>query len=206
MSDGPRVIRAARDARPWQAPEMAGRSANPVTVEQVEDIQRRAYEEGFAEGRRAGLAAGSEAVERLRAVLQALEAPLADLTPELEESLLRLAKALARQLVRRELKEDPAQVVGVVREAVAALPGTARHIRVHLHPEDAALVRELLAPEQGESPWRLVDDPVLARGDCRVETDASRVDAGLEQRLTALIAQALGGERGEDREEDDGVP
>ena len=199
MSDAPRVIRGAAGVQAWQAPVVEDSARRPVTVEEVEDIQRRAYEEGFARGQREGLAAGAETVARLQALLRALEAPLADLVPELEESLLLLAKALARQLVRRELKQDPAQVVGVVRDAVAALPGAARDIRVHLHPEDAALLRELLAPEQGESPWRLVDDPCLSRGDCRVETETSRIDATLEQRLTAIVTQALGG----DREEDD---
>ena len=49
--------------------------------------------------------------------------------------------ALARQIVRRELKTDPTQIIGIIREAIAALPVAARDVRVHLHPEDAAVVR-----------------------------------------------------------------
>jgi len=44
---------------------------------------------------------------------------------------------MVRQLIRREVKLDPGQIVGVVREALGILPISARNIRVVLHPEDA---------------------------------------------------------------------
>jgi flagellar assembly protein FliH len=36
------------------------------------------------------------------------------------------------------------------------------------------------------------------RGDCRVVTENSRVDATIENRLAAIMANTLGGEREED--------
>jgi len=46
--------------------------------------------------------------------------------------------------------------------------------------------------------WRIVEEPTLTRGGCRVESEDSRIDATVEARLGALIARALGGEREED--------
>jgi flagellar assembly protein FliH len=98
--------------------------------------------------------------------------------------------------VRRELKAQPEEIIAVVRETVALLPVGARAVRVHLHPEDAELVRSRLAAASGERAWNLVEDPMLARGGCRVSSDNSSIDATLEQRLGAVIAAMLGDERG----------
>ncbi len=103
--------------------------------------------------------------------------------------------ALARQIVRRELKSDPTQIIGIIREAIAALPVAARDVRVHLHPEDAAVVRQNLAPTESERAWSIVEDPVMARGGCQITTPTSRIDARLETRLGAILSELLGTER-----------
>ncbi len=124
-----------------------------------------------------------------------LARPLEDLDERVEESLVSLAMSVARHLVRRELKTDPGQVIAVVREAVSALPLTTQMVHLHLHPEDAELVRETLAVHEGDTPWHVVEDPVLIRGGCRVVTEISQVDASVEHRVAAAIAKVLGEER-----------
>ncbi len=103
-----------------------------------------------------------------------------------------LAVALARQLVRRELKTDPTQIIGIIREAIKALPVASRDVRVYLHPEDAAIVRQNLAPTGSERAWSVVEDPVMARGGCQVVSSSSRIDARLETRLTTVLTELLG--------------
>ena len=89
--------------------------------------------------------------ERLRAILATLAKPLDTLDAEVEEELAILALTVARHLVRRELRTDPGQIIAVLRSALAALPGNERDVRVHLHPEDAALVRGSLGDAGGET-------------------------------------------------------
>jgi len=93
------------------------------------------------------------------------------------------------------LKTDPTQIIGIVREAIGSLPVSARDVRVHLHPEDAAVVRQNLAPTESERAWQLVEDPVMARGGCQITTATSRVDARLETRLGAIVSELMGTER-----------
>ena len=62
--------------------------------------------------------------------------------------------ALARQIVRRELKTDPTQIIGIIREAIGALPVAARDVRVHLHPEDAAVCASTLRRRRAIAPGR----------------------------------------------------
>jgi flagellar assembly protein FliH len=169
------------------------------TVGGLADLQaeahKEAFEQGLAEGREAGRAEIRAQVERLAGMFYDLAKPFEALDSEVERELLTLAMALAQQIVRRELKTDPTQIIGIIREAIAALPVAAREVRVHLHPEDAAVVREHLAPTESERAWVMVEDPVMARGGCQVTTTTSRIDARLETRVGAILSELLGTER-----------
>jgi flagellar assembly protein FliH len=170
-----------------------------ATVGGLVDLQaeahKEAFDQGLAEGREAGRADVRAQVERLAGMIDALAQPFEQLDADVERELLTLAMALARQIVRRELKADPSQIIGIIREAIAALPVAAREVRVHLHPEDAAVVRENLATTESERAWVMVEDPIMARGGCRITTATSRIDARLESRLAAILSELLGTER-----------
>jgi flagellar assembly protein FliH len=190
------------EVRPWVAPDMSlapSAQAKPPTVGGLVDLQAEAYREAFEQGLSEGRASGREEVrqqvERISGMIYDLVKPFEELDAEVERELLTLAMALARQIVRRELKSDPTQIIGIIREAIAALPVASREVRVHLHPEDAAVVRQHLAPTERERAWTIVEDPVMSRGGCQVMTNASRVDARLETRLGAILSELLGTER-----------
>jgi flagellar assembly protein FliH len=201
-----RVIHAADlgEVSAWGPPSVDGgasgaKGGGPVTAGVLEDLQQEAYREAFQQGLRDGAAAGREQVhaqvERLDHLLTDLARPLADLDDAVQRELVALAMALARQIVRRELRQDPTQIIGIVREAVAQLPIAAREVRVQLHPQDAAIVREHLAPAESERAWTLVEDPMMMRGGCQVLSTSSRIDVRLDTRLGALLSELMGGER-----------
>ena len=143
-------------------------------------------------------------VRRLDALLGLIAQPLAELDAEVQQQLTLLALAVGKQLARRELKTDPAQIVAIIREAVGRLPVSARDVRVHLHPDDAAVVRERLATPSQERAWTMVEDPAMARGGCVVRTDTTQIDARLESRLNALVSAIMGDERAATRSPGDG--
>ena len=197
-------------AQRWAPPEVAGPLANSKrdwrTLEELAAIERAAWDESYTAGKQAGLAAGeAEAARKLaaldhriahfEAVMSALSRPLEKLDDTVEAQLVELALAIARQVVRRELKTDPAQILSLVRETVNLLPVAARDVRIFLHPEDAALVRERLAPATTGRAWSIAEDPMLTRGGCRVTSETGQIDA----RLEAQLAQVLGAVMGEDR-------
>jgi flagellar assembly protein FliH len=184
------------------------------TVQELEELERRTYEEafakgqaeGYAQGRAEGLAAAEremrpqlqrlqERIERLDSIMNSLARPLEELDPEVEDQLLQLALTIGRHLVRRELRIDPTQVIAIIRETVALLPASARDVRVHLHPDDAAVVRERLAMPAGERAWTIAEDPVMSRGGCRVTTETAQIDARLETRIAGVVSALLGDER-----------
>ncbi|MFQ5643757.1 MAG: flagellar assembly protein FliH [Thiogranum sp.] len=204
-----RVIRSEElaDCQAWNVPEVQSRGGRqrPVTARQLEEIEEQARREGFRQGLEEGRDRGrDEMLDRARSleqILQTLEKPLEELDDGVEQQLVQLAMLVARQLVRRELKTDPGQVVGVVREALAVLPVAARDVQLALNPEDAVIVREALSLHEGEQAIRIVEDPVQDRGGCRVFTTTSQIDATIETRLNAVIARVLGGQRHGDSQE-----
>ena len=196
MSDAATEEKAAR----WEVPAIDG-SGGPgyLTAGRLQELQQQAYGEAFEKGKADGIAAGqaevAERAARYDQLLKALCEPFDQLDDSVEEQLVELSIALVKQLFRREIKLNPSHVIGVVREAIQALPIACRNIQVHLHPDDAALVRESLSPAEGEPAWSLVEDPLIARGGCRVTTDSSQIDATAESRLHAVINRCLGDER-----------
>ncbi len=183
------------------------------TLQEIEEIQRQAREEGYEHGKAEGFEFGhNEALEAGRKEIQAkldqveqmfstLGAPFRELDDQVEKELLTLVVSMVRQLVRREIRTDPNHIIGVMREALAILPVNARDIRVKMHPEDAEIVREMYKVADTEQGWQIEEDPVLQRGGCRVVTESSQVDASLESRLNNLIAPLLAGLRSEDQDE-----
>ena len=184
----------------WTAPAIDG-SDQPgfMTAEGLQELQKQAWDEAYAEGLEAGRAAGEKdvasIVEQLESVMTALAKPLAEVEDEVEQQIVDLAIQLLRQLFRREIHVEPEHVIGVVREALELLPVSSRNVRVHLHPDDARLVSERLSQTEGECAWVVVEDPLLNRGGCRVTTDNSQIDASNESRLQAVIASVRGEER-----------
>lgn len=205
-----RIIRGeeASDCQAWRLPEVQSGAASrnrPVTARQLEEIQQQARQEGFQQGLQEGRDRGREellnSVRCLEQILKTLDKPLEELDDSVEQQLAQLAMLVARQLVRRELKTDPEQVVGIVREALALLPVAARDVQLALNPEDAGIVRDALSLHEGEQAIRIVEDPVQSRGGCRVLTRTSQIDASIETRLNSVIAGVLGGQRHSDSPE-----
>ncbi len=174
----------------------------PHTAEHFDELERTAYEDGYARGHAEGRAQGygdgaakvREQAAALRAILDHAGAPLKALDADVERALVALALEVGRRLAQATLLQSPEAVAGVIRESLAALAQPARDARIHLHPADVDLVQETLTLPDDHAGWRLVPDRELMRGDCLIATDSARVDARLDTR-EAAVAQAVLGER-----------
>ena len=203
------------DAQRWDLPSVEGSTmprpgaaARGVNVMHLTIVEREAWEHGYKDGHVEGARKGEAELGKriaevdvkiaaLEAIIGTLARPLDELDAAIETELTRLALAIAKHLVRRELKIDPSQVIGIIRHTISLLPLAARNIKIHLHPDDAAVVRDKLAAPKGEREWQLFEDPLMARGDCRLTTDNSSVDARFEANVAAAVAGLLGDDRTE---------
>lgn len=186
---------AATGAVRWAPPNLAAAATGknrPVSVNQLDAVERAAHAEGFEQGRSEGYAAGrvqaARHSEELKVILSRFARPLAELDGEVEHVLVHLANAVVASLLRGLAVHKPEMVAALVKQALSALPTAARDVEVMLHPEDMAAVESLLPEREPKS--RLVANAQLARGDVRVHCDTVRLDATLATRL-ANAAEAL---------------
>ena len=184
----------------WQMPQMQDEPAvvappppsMPLNAEETlslsrEEARRAGWEQGLSEGRQAARGELRLQADRLQHLIEQLAAPLAQAGQDVQDELVQLAMAIARQVVLRELGTQPEQIRDVVTQAIAALPSGNRHLRIHLHPEDAHLLTEHLDAHEVAS-WKIIEDATLSRGGCLVDTGATRIDARLETRMNDILA------------------
>jgi len=198
---------AAGDCQSWIAPSVgdkAGDSGNSLlTASQIEAVQKEAYDEAYEVGLKEGMAAGQkqiqEQVNRLQSMMTSLSQPFSELDSQVDEEIVVLVQSLVRQMVRREAKQDPGQIMAVIREAISSLPVASRTLQLRLHPDDAAMVQEFYKKGDQDIAWDIAEDPLISRGGCKIITSVTEVDATLETRLSQLFAQVFG-ERQQDSE------
>jgi flagellar assembly protein FliH len=161
-----------------------------------------ARQAGYQDGYRDGLVAldsfkqsfAAQMTAQLGALVGAFDAAFAQLESQIADSVAASATALARQVVRSELATRPELVATVASQAVEAVLLSAKHIRVHVHPDDLALVRQGAADALAARGARLLADAAVSRGGCRIESDLGRIDAGIETRwaqAAATLGQSL---------------
>lgn len=166
-----------------------------VDLEALERAAReRGHADGLLEGREAARRELAQFRDRFEGLLVAIARPLQSLDAATERELTGLAMVVARRVIAHELHTHPALIQQAVQEAAAALPSARRGLRIHLHPEDLTLLRESNAIDVH---WELLPDPALAPGDCRLETESSRLDARVEARLASIVDAVLGDGDGE---------
>jgi len=186
----------------WELPLVSGPTVSSSTAKELESIHEQAYNEGFALGQKEGQQQLDNNIASLRSIIEMLTEPLKELDDDVVNQLAQLSMAVAKQVIRRELHTEEGEIVGIVREAMTALPASTRKIILNIHPDDAELVRNAFSlgdeAESDELRWKLIEDPMITRGGCMVSSENSRIDATVEGRLNRIINTLLGGERESD--------
>ena len=189
----------------WELPQVSGTGLSSTAAE-LESIQKQAYKEAFAMGKKNGFEAKNQELENItasfRSIIETLTEPLKELDDEVVNQLAQLSMMIAKLVVRRELHTEEGEIVGIVREAMSALPASTRKIILNIHPDDSDLIRNAFSlgdeTESDELRWKVVEDPMITRGGCKITSENSRIDATVEGRLNRIINTLLGGERESD--------
>ena len=184
---------AAADSQP-SAGEPS--SAEPPEPEiDVEAIQKTAFQEGYAEGERAGSEAALEqfrgAIASFGRTVQELTALKPNLRAEAEKELVELSLTIARRVVRRELSVDPTTVLALVRTCFDVYQRAEIH-SVRVSPEDYEAVSAYFEENPAQNLEVRADSDVDVGGavfetsqgqlDARVETQLGEIEYGLADR------------------------
>jgi len=164
-----------------------------------EEARQQGYDAGFKAGHDDGVA---QALDEQRAATEQALAPVRDIADNFSTALreadqaisnevLELALHLAKGMIKTALRVKPELILPIVREAIEYLPVLQQPALLILNPEDAAVVREGIAEELDKGGWRVIDDPTIERGGCKVDTASNQIDATVASRWQRL-SLALG--------------
>lgn len=168
------------------------------TAAEIEDMFESARREGYETGFQEGAEAAREQALRIGRIANELDSALKRLDQDIAEEVVGLAVEVARQMVRRSLAVSPESVLDLVRVALQQLPQA--QVRIHVHPVDAALVREYLSEQPSALPHQVVEDDSITRGGCRLYGNTSEIDATVETRWRRVL-EGLGREASSWRDE-----
>lgn len=187
------------DASNWELRSLGqtaqvSRNANNLWSERERRAFERGREQGALETTRAAQQVRAGHAERIGQVIGNLQAALDELAARGADALLDLSLEVARQVLRRELALQRDAALPVVREALALIVEHAAHPRVHLSPQDYALVSSELEADAALRGCRFVADAGVPPGGCRIETQQGEIDATLETRWRRVVA-ALGADQ-----------
>src|SRR5579859_4660085 len=157
------------------------------TSDEREQRIKEAQERGFWEGEAAATQRMAEQVrikvEQLGRSIEQLALHRAKIQREAEPELVRLALAIARRIMRRELTVDPDSLLGLLKAGLEKIESAEAH-KVRVHPEHAAAVAKLL--EGAARPIEVASEPGLPVGAVIFETSRGSIDAGLETQLKEI--------------------
>lgn len=171
--------------RPAPAPAV---NAGAAENQRQDEADKESYQRGFSAGRNMGR---DEAAADLQPVMDRLSHSLADLASTrskvrkaAESDLLKLAIAVARRVLHRELTLDPGSIEGLIRVALEKLESR-ELCRVRVHPDQEPVIRTLLA-RFSAAPVELIPDPALQCGDVLFETSHGVLDGSIEAQLQEI--------------------
>lgn len=173
-------------ARP-SAPRRAGAHAHPE--ESIEARVQAAYDRGVAAGeataepRAAALAA--PVLANFAAVVQELASARKTARQEAEDSMVKLALAIARRVLHREMATDPEAILGLVRSGIDRLSARELHV-LRLAPGDARVVLEQRAHLGIPQAVELRADAGLPPGSAIFETTRGELDLSVQTQLDEI--------------------
>lgn len=166
------------------------------TQEEFRALIDEARQEGYQLGYQDGMSAleslrqsfVSQASSEIGSLVAAFDRQFEELEASMAQAVARSAVLLARQVLRMELVSRPEAVATLAEQAVNAVQTSARHVVVHVHPEDLPFVATGAAEILQARGARVQPDPTISRGGCTVRSDADTVDATLETRWAKACA------------------
>lgn len=184
----PMAWRSTATPPPARQPARTAPLAEAAAKDDLDEARKESYQRGFSEGRNVGQ---EQAVAELQPVMDRLSRSLADLATvrsrvrkTAESDLLKLAIAVARRVIHRELTLDPGSIEGLIRVALEKLESR-ELCRVRVHPDQEPVIRTLLA-RFSAAPVELIPDPALQCGDVLFETSHGTLDGSIEAQLQEI--------------------
>lgn len=170
-------------------------------TEKTNNLEKEAYEKGFAQGEKAGMELGEK---RFDSILRSFAETLAgvrkikeDLYRNSEQEMMDLVFAIARKIIHREVSTDRTIILDLIKAALSYVADQ-EEIRVRLNPSDLELASQYKGDLlDGMEKVTFESDVEILRGDAVIESNYRIVECGIEKHLQE-VEEALRARAGRD--------
>ena len=159
---------------------------SPESSIDIEQLEKEAFDRGYAEGQKELEAVARQRIDETMACYANTFAEISGLKntlrAQVEEEVVRLAVAVAKKIVCREISLDATIIHTLVRVALERVSGKSR-IVVHLSPTDYEYMRakrEELEQLHGQE-ITFTPDHTITQGGCLIQTETGDIDARIEE-------------------------
>ncbi|MEK7298621.1 MAG: FliH/SctL family protein [Candidatus Margulisiibacteriota bacterium] len=175
-------------------PQWVAQQVQQAVATEKEAVLRRAYEDGFAQGRADAEATLKSQSEELLSEIAGLSEEKREVIRAAQREILQLALKIAEQILRSEISLNPAVTANIVSEAIEKATNRDEVI-VHVNPQDISYMettRERLQQYMRDIKRLAFEaDNSVDSGGCIVETKMGFIDATVTTKLEN-IKRALG--------------
>jgi flagellar assembly protein FliH len=191
--DGPKGGKIKLPGGPSPRPRMGSAPATDESPdERLARLEREAYEKGFEQGRKDGLALEQKQIEEQKIQMETLFSEFQGLKSvifrDTEEDFITLCKLISRRIVREEVRTDPAVIKRTVRAALDYVADRT-HLKICINPEDMEEVRRIL-PELASlsegGTFQVVEDDAIEKGGCTMETGFGKINATVSDQCSTV--------------------
>jgi flagellar assembly protein FliH len=156
-----------------------------TAARQGKEARDAAYAEGEKAARNQDAAEVRKVVEKLALSIQELAGLRPKLRSQAEGDVVRLAMAIAKRVVHRELTLDPDSIVALVKAALEKLR-VQETVRVKVHPDHQKIVKEFLARSAETAHIEVIGDASAGLGGVVFETARGEFDVSTEVQLDEI--------------------
>jgi flagellar assembly protein FliH len=159
--------------------------AETAAQQREQQARQAGYRDGEAAGRK-------QATDQVQPVLDKMAQSIAEIVAlrpklrhEAESDVIKIATAIARKILRRELQADPEALSALVHVAMEKIRAH-EMVRVRIHPQHQAAVQQVLTRLMLGAQVELQADPRLQMGGVTIETTRGNYDASVETQLREI--------------------
>ncbi len=167
----------------------------------VAELEKEAYDKGFAEGETEGRKVGEEAlagkIDQAAQIVVAVKAERQRICALYEKDIFALVIAMVEHLVNHEVSVNHRVIEKCLHKALGFVVDNSQVV-ARLHPEDFLRIKDAVVEDplflDNAERLELMEDPAISQGGCLLETTFGQIDTTLEhckEKLFKAVEQSF---------------
>ncbi len=174
-------------------PQNEPRSVEMVSGDELAQVKKQAFEEAYQKGLEQAKQAFQHYETGILELLKMMQSPVDLVDKTVQTELVKLCGWLCKIILKREIESDPDKLLFIFDDLQQLLPSLKMIKILYINSEDYELIINLIEKHAFELEMeQLQPDKNLARGEYRLETKDSGLEATVESRLQELVLNTLG--------------